>query len=83
MSSISEFNRFFLSKTLASTYKPTFMKCLLDIGDCKEDEGKKWIKDNGDSLLIDLNFIAVRFIRYYWSLLFKFKIKQEATATHF
>ena len=81
MNSISEFNRFFLSKSLASTYKPTFMKCLLDIGDYKEDEGQKWIKDNGDSLQVDLNFIAVRFIRYYWSLLFKFKIKQEATAT--
>jgi len=80
MNSISEFNRFFLSKTLASTYKPTFMKCLLDLGDFKKEEGQKWIKDNGGSLQVDLNFIAVRFIRFYWPLLFKFKIKQEATA---
>jgi len=81
MNNISEFNRFFSSKSLASTYKPTLMKCLLDIGDCKEDEGQKWIKDNGNSLEVDLNFLALRFIRYYWPLLFKSKLKQEATAT--
>lgn len=81
MNSISEFNRFFLSKTLASTYKPTFLKCLLDLGNYKDDEGQKWVKDIGDSLQVDLNFIAVRFIRFYWPLLFKFKIKQEATST--
>lgn len=81
MNNISEFNRFFSSKTLASTYKPTLMKCLLDIGDCKEDEGQKWIKDNDNSLEVDLNFLALRFIRYYWPLLFKSKLKQEATAT--
>jgi len=80
MNNISEFNRFFLSRTLASTYKPTFLKCLLDLGDYKKDEDKNWIKDKGNSLEVDLNFIAVRFIRLYWPLLFKFKIKQEATA---
>jgi len=41
MNKISEFNRFFLSKSLASTYKPTFLKCLLDLGDYKKDEGEK------------------------------------------
>lgn len=77
---ISEFNRFFSSKTLASTYKPTFLKCLLDLGDCKSDEGKQWISEDGSDVIVDLNFIAARFLRYYWSLLFKFKLKQEATS---
>lgn len=81
MKNISEFNRFFSSKTLASTYKPTLMKCLLDIGDSEENEGHHWIKDAENSFEVDLNFLAVRFIRYYWSLLFKSKLKQEATAT--
>jgi len=75
---ISEFNRFFSSRTLASTYKPTFLKCLLDIGDCKQDEGKKWVTE-GNTFSIDLNFVAARFLRYYWPLLFKFKLRQEAT----
>lgn len=78
---ISEFNRFFSSKNLASTYKPTFLKCLLDLADYKEDEGSQWITKNGDNITVDLNFVAARFLRYYWPLLFKFRLKQEPTHT--
>jgi len=78
---ISEFNRFFSSKTLASTYKPTFLKCLLDLGDYKEDEGGQWVTSKGNEVTIDLNFIAARFLRYYWPLSFKFRLKQEPTYT--
>ena len=77
----NEFNRFFLSKTLASTYKPTFLKCLLDLADYSQKEGSQWIKQTNDSLEVDLNFVAARFVRYYWPLRFKFKLKQEATPT--
>lgn len=77
---ISEFNRFFSSKTLASTYKPTFLKCLLDLGDYRPDEGSQWVKREGDDAIVDLNFVAARFLRYYHPLKFKFKLKQEATA---
>lgn len=76
---ISEFNRFFSSKTLASTYKPTFVKCLLDLGDYNEYEGSEWVESNVDRLTVDLNFVAARFLRYYHPLKFKFKLKQEAT----
>ena len=78
---ISEFNRFFSSKSLASTYKPTFLKCLLDLGDYRTDEGSQWVSENGDSLIVDLNFVAARFLRYYFPLYFKFRLKQEATKT--
>jgi len=78
---ISEFNRFFKSKTLASTYKPTFLKCLLDLADYKEDEGGEWIEKNGNNITVDLNFVAARFLRFYWPLFFKFKLKQEPTPT--
>jgi len=76
---MTEFNRFFSSPNLASTYKPTFFKCLLDLGDHKEDEGAKWVKKHGEFLTVDLNFVAARFLRYYHPLRFKFKLKQEAT----
>lgn len=76
---ISEFNRFFKKQSLASTYKPTFIKCFLDIGDCQESEGKEWIEYDGESYTIDLNFIVARFLRYYHPLKFKYKLKQEAT----
>lgn len=78
---LTELNRFFVSKKLASTYKPTFLKCLLDIGDATKDEGKDWIHDGGDNLEVDLHFIATRFVRYFWPLLFTFKLKQAPTPT--
>ena len=81
MNETNEFNRFFLSKSLASTYKPTLLKCLLDLADYSENEGSQWVKQTNDSLEVDLNFVAARFIRYYWPLRFKFKLKQEATPT--
>jgi hypothetical protein len=76
---ISEFNRFFKSKSLASTYKPTLVKCLLDLADYASDEGNQWVKQKGDVYMVDLHFIAARFLRYYHPLRFKFKLKQEAT----
>ena len=76
---ISEFNRFFKSKSLASTYKPTLVKCLLDLADYTSDEGNQWVKQKGDTYTVDLHFIAARFLRYYHPLRFKFKLKQEAT----
>jgi len=53
---IDEINRFFGSKKLASTYKPTFLKCLLDVGDCKTEEGTQWIKHNGNNYEVNLDF---------------------------
>lgn len=74
-----QFNRFFKRQSLASTYKPTFVKCLLDLGDYDKSEGSEWVKENENDLVVDLNFVAARFIRYYHPLKFKFKLKQEAT----
>jgi len=76
---ISEFNRFFKSKSLASTYKPTLVKCLLDLADYASDEGSQWVVQKGDTYTVDIHFIAARFLRYYHPLRFKFKLKQEAT----
>ncbi len=75
--SISEFNRFFKKQSLAATYKPTLLKCLLDLGDYSQEEGGKWIETKDDSLIVDLNFVVARFLRYYHPLKFKFKLKQD------
>jgi hypothetical protein len=74
-----EFNRFFKSKSLASTYKPTLLKCFLDLADYQVDEGGKWIKEKNDTYVIDLHFLIARFLRYYHPLRFKFNLKQQAT----
>ena len=76
---ISEFNRFFKSKTLASTYKPTLAKCLLDLGDYVEEEGGNWVKIKDDTYTVDLHFVAARFLRFYHPLRFTFKLRQQAT----
>ena len=79
--SISEFNRFFKKQSLAATYKPTLLKCLLDLGDYSQEEGGKWIETKDDSLIVDLNFVVARFLRYYYPLKFKFKLKQDPQPT--
>jgi len=77
---MSEFDRFFGgSPNLASTYKPTFLKCLLDIGNDENIEGSQWITQRENEYEVGLDFIAARFIYYYWPLNFIFKLKQAAT----
>ena len=77
---MSEFDRFFGgSPNLASTYKPTFLKCLLDIGNDENIEGSQWITQRENEYEVGLDFIAARFIYYYWPLKFLFKLKQQAT----
>lgn len=73
----NEMERFFQKTNMVSTYKPMFLKALLDLGDFKEDEGSQWVKDKDKNLEVDLNFVAVRFIYYCHPLFFKFKLKQQ------
>ena len=74
---MSEFNRFFKSRNMAATLKPTFLKCLLDIGDYENDEGSQWVNQKQNQYEVDLNFVAARFIRYYWPLHFIFKLNRK------
>jgi 5-methylcytosine-specific restriction endonuclease McrA len=76
------FNSFFNSEKLSSTYKPVFVKSLLAISDYDERNlqrlvGHRWITKQNDKLKVHLNFIAVRYIRYFWELYFKFRLKQS------
>lgn len=80
---LNRFNSFFNNEKLSSTYKPVFLKSLLDISDYDDEfaEGKLignlWIEKDDERLRINLNFIAIRYIKYYWEFLFKFKLKQS------
>ena len=81
---MSEFDRFFGgSPNLASTYKPTFLKCLLDIGNDENIEGSQWITQRENEYEVGLDFIAARFIYYYWPLKFLFKLKRWIVYTAF
>jgi len=79
---LNEFNRFFTTRTLASTYKPYFLKSLLDLADYnnkshKPFHGKQWIKETKNGLKVNLDFIASRFGYHYWDPHFKFRLKQS------
>lgn len=80
---LTRFNSFFNNEKLSSTYKPVFLNSLLDISNYNIDFtgrrliGHQWLEKNGEQLCIDLNFIAIRYIKYYWEFLFKFKLKQS------
>ncbi len=77
------FNRFFSKGHLASTYKPVFLRALLDIGDFEDSQkgdkliGKEWITHKDGKILLNLNFIAVRFAKYYWDMEYSFRLRQS------
>ena len=77
------FTRFFNSARFASTYKPVFLRSLLDVGDLFDESkeskivGRKWLRCDNERLLVDLNFVAVRFAKYYWDMDYSFKIKKS------
>ena len=68
------------SVNMSSTYKPVFLRALLDVGDLA-DSGKKligseWLRQENGRLLVDLNFIAARFAKYYWDMEYSFHLRQ-------
>lgn len=70
-------------KKLSSTYKPVFLRALLDVGDlhdphkAKNLPGKEWLERKNGKLHIDLNFIATRFAKYYWDMEHSFRLRQS------
>lgn len=77
------FDQFFTSSSMSSTYKPVFLRSLLDIGDYgdpvrgKKLVGKKWLERKDGRLLVDLNFIASRFALDYWYMEHKFRLRHS------
>lgn len=76
-----KFVRFIRNSTQAGTYQFVFLKSLFYLAGHNNpkpniDWGEDWIKEDGKSLKVDLNFIAVLYIKYYWDMLYKFRLKQ-------
>lgn len=77
-----ELSRFFVKTTLASTYKPYFLKALLELTDYDDPSKhlvyqKDWIRKTNEGLEVKLDFIASRFGYYYWDPHFKFNLRQS------
>lgn len=83
---IGMFNNFFKSGVMSSTYKAVFLRSLVDVGKYGDDSliGKQWIHHERDKIRLDLDFIAVRFAKYYWDMEVAFKMRHmpERMADH-
>lgn len=81
---IKKFDGFASDRRLSSTYKPVFLKSLLDLGRYREDGvndglvGSEWVRIQGDKVVVDLNFVATRFLKYYWDMEYSFKFRQSS-----
>lgn len=75
------FKRLFANENrMASTYKPVFVRSLLDIGklhDGGRAVGDRWVKVSDQEVEVDLNFIAARFAKYYWDMEYSFRLRQS------
>jgi len=78
------FNAFFANGDMTATYKPVFLKCLLDLGKYDAHGGNgglpggEWVEAGGDAILLDLNFVAARLVRYYWDMEDSFELRQTS-----
>lgn len=74
---IDMFDDFFEDGVMVSTYKAVFLRSLLDIGKHGKRNlpGGRWIHIEGDKVRLDLDFIAVRFIKYYWDMEVAFNMR--------
>jgi len=79
---VQMFNAFFSRAKMTATYKTVLLRSLLDLGrysiqgSNSDLRGSKWIEVDGNTVVLDLNFIAARFIKYYWDMDHSFKLKQ-------
>lgn len=78
------FDRFFQNENrMDSTYKPVFLRALLDLGDLCDPKraktlvGRQWVEFRGDKVRVDLDFVAARFAKYYWDMEYSFHLRQS------
>lgn len=64
------FKKFFNTGNPDGTYKCVFLHSLIDISQFEKDDliGKEWISKNEKTITVDLNFIAVRFVKSYYDI---------------
>ena len=74
---VDMFNNFLKKGVMAGTYKAVFLRALTDIGKDGDSEmiGKQWIHHENGKIRLELDFIAIRFIKYYWDMEIAFKMK--------
>lgn len=64
------FKRFFSTGRTYSSYKCVFLYALTDIARMGERglAGEEWLSETEDGIILNLDFIAIRFAKYYWEV---------------
>jgi hypothetical protein len=73
---LQRFGTFFRSADFSSSYKPVFLKSILDLADYDEHNptklpGHQWINRAPDMVHVELEFLAIRFAKYYWDMFYR------------
>ncbi len=78
---LNRFHVFFNNVDLSSTYKPVFLKSIMDLSDFGKPGvvGSQWVEKVGNQLKVDLNFVVIRYAKYYWDMYYKFNLRQSHT----
>ena len=64
------FKNFYDHGKMDSTYKGVFLYALTDVGHYGEKDliGDEFLQQEDDKIKMQLDFIAIRFVRYYWEI---------------
>tara|TARA_Y100000590_G_scaffold459573_1_gene616999 strand:+ start:708 stop:1862 length:1155 start_codon:yes stop_codon:yes gene_type:complete len=82
------FQQFLEKDTFASSYKLIFLKSLLYLGGIKNANidiawGRDWYRIYDKKLIVKLEFLAVPFLKFYWDMFFKYRLKQSSTKNQY
>ena len=70
------FRNFYDHGKMDSTYKGAFLYALTDVGHYGDKDliGREFLQQEDGKIKMQLDFIAIRFIRYYWEII-NFRIR--------
>jgi hypothetical protein len=76
---LQRFSVFFRNADFSSSYKPVFLKTITDIADYGDAKliGGEWLSKKDDKLVVELDFLAARYAKYYWDMYYKFRLRQS------
>ena len=66
------FDKYLKNIHASSSYQYAILYALVDVGKYGAKEhivGQRWIRQYENKIIVDLNFIAIRFIKYYWDII--------------
>lgn len=76
---LQRFGIFFRHADFSSSYKPVLLKSIMDLADFGDEKlvGNQWLEKLDGKLKVELDFLAVRYAKYYWDMFYKFRLRQS------